>query len=669
MEQKLLRLTAQMAQEGIRRLLVISGDDDWCLEQAQRLREWLAGDRLWVGTQSAVAPPSIAPDALKSLLGQEYLHAFFDARYGFDVSALAVLSGTLRAGSWLILMVPPLMRWPTLADADSLRWSDTPEPIATPHFIDHFCQQILTDNNVVIWQQDKPLYLPDFTPRVRWRPADGSPQQQQAAILHRLTALPPGIAVVTAERGRGKSALAGMLIRQLAGDAIVTAPARRATAVMAAFAGDDFHFMAPDALLTAAVQAKWLIIDEAAAIPLPVLQQLVARFPHTLLMTTVQGYEGTGRGFLFKFCAHFPHLFSFSLIRPIRWAAGCPLEARINQLLLLTDETFSQSPTGAVTLTTINPQQRAQHREQMVAMYQLLSGAHYRTSPVDLRRMMDAPGQSFICAESHSRMAGALWLVAEGGLSARLSQAVWAGFRRPRGNLVAQSLAAHGGDPLAATLTGKRISRIAVHPTRQRQGLGRALVTQAIAQDAGCDYFSVSFGYTADLWHFWQRCGFTLVRLGTHREASSGCYSAIALYPVTAAGHELTRQQSQRLMRDEYWLREWRELSLPLTVAADHTLSDQDWQEVAGFAYAHRPLLTTMGSLNRLLLLSPLPLPALRARLQRQSEAEICTRLQLNGRKALLTAMRYEAQQALSALDAARAALLCQQIISLAIGN
>ena len=35
---KLLSLTAQMAQEGIRRLLVLSGDDAWCLQQALLLR-------------------------------------------------------------------------------------------------------------------------------------------------------------------------------------------------------------------------------------------------------------------------------------------------------------------------------------------------------------------------------------------------------------------------------------------------------------------------------------------------------------------------------------------------------------------------------------------------------------------------------------------------------
>jgi tRNA(Met) cytidine acetyltransferase len=77
-------------------------------------------------------------------------------------------------------------------------------------------------------------------PRPRWHPADGHPQAGQAAILASLSTLPAGIAVVTAERGRGKSALAGMLIRQLAGDAIVTAPARGATEVMAAFAGEGF---------------------------------------------------------------------------------------------------------------------------------------------------------------------------------------------------------------------------------------------------------------------------------------------------------------------------------------------------------------------------------------------------------------------------------------------
>jgi hypothetical protein len=75
---------------------------------------------------------------------------------------------------------------------------------------------------------------------------------------------------------------------------------------MATFAGEAFRFMAPDALLAGDMRASWLIVDEAAAIPGPLLRQLVTRFPRTLLTTTVQGYEGTGRGFLLKFCASFP---------------------------------------------------------------------------------------------------------------------------------------------------------------------------------------------------------------------------------------------------------------------------------------------------------------------------------------------------------------------------
>ena len=88
----LLNLTAQMAREGIRRLLVLSGDESWTLQQAQALRERLGGDGLWVGPEP-VSAPCVAPGALKTLLGREVMHAFFDARRGFDVAAMAAQYG------------------------------------------------------------------------------------------------------------------------------------------------------------------------------------------------------------------------------------------------------------------------------------------------------------------------------------------------------------------------------------------------------------------------------------------------------------------------------------------------------------------------------------------------------------------------------------------------
>lgn len=658
----LYTLTAQMKREGIRRLLVLSGEEGWCFDHVLKLRDALPGDWLWISPQPD-AENHCSPSALQTLLGREFRHAVFDARHGFDAAAFAALSGTLKAGSWLVLLLPVWEEWENQPDADSLRWSDCPDPIATPHFVQHLKRVLTADNDAILWRQNQPFSLAHFTPRTDWHPATGAPQPEQQQLLQQLLTMPPGVAAVTAARGRGKSALAGQLISRIAGSAIVTAPAKAATDVLAQFAGEKFRFIAPDALLASDEQADWLVVDEAAAIPAPLLHQLVSRFPRTLLTTTVQGYEGTGRGFLLKFCARFPHLHRFELQQPIRWAQGCPLEKMVSEALVFDDENFTHTPQGNIVISAFEQTLWRSDPETPLKVYQLLSGAHYRTSPLDLRRMMDAPGQHFLQAAGENEIAGALWLVDEGGLSQQLSQAVWAGFRRPRGNLVAQSLAAHGSNPLAATLRGRRVSRIAVHPARQREGTGRQLIAGALQYTHDLDYLSVSFGYTGELWRFWQRCGFVLVRMGNHREASSGCYTAMALLPMSDAGKQLAEREHYRLRRDAQALAQWNGETLPVDPLNDAILSDDDWLELAGFAFAHRPLLTSLGCLLRLLQTSELALPALRGRLQKNaSDAQLCTTLKLSGRKMLLVRQREEAAQALFALNNVRTERLRDRI-------
>lgn len=657
-------LTAQMSREGIRRLLVISGEPDWCERQADQLRRSLGADGLWISPQPYTAP-YCAPGALKTLLGREFQHAVFDARHGFDVAAFAALAGTLRAGSWLILLTPDFAMWPASPDADSVRWSDCPQAIATPHFIHHFCRVIQQDAQTVIWRQHQPLTLPDYPERSTWRPADGRPLAEQAQILQRLKTMNHGIAAITAGRGRGKSALAGMLLRELAGTALVTAPAKAATDVMAQFAGDRFRFLAPDALALSGQTADWLIVDEAAAIPGPLLEKVVSRFPRTLLLTTVQGYEGTGRGFVLKFCARFPHLQKFTLDQPIRWAQGCPLETVVADTLLFDDNLLPAPASARLCFQRVEPSAWRVNPALPSAMYRLLSAAHYRTSPLDLRRMMDAPGQHFACVQDKGCLTAAVWLVEEGGLSAAMSHAVWAGFRRPRGNLVAQSLAAHGGSPLAATLNGQRISRIAVHPQRQREGIGVQMIRRIIEDTRDLDYLSVSFGYTDALWRFWKQCGFTLVRLGTHREASSGCYAAMAIYPLSDAAEQLVQHERQRFQQDVYWLDAWRDEKLAPPGEPEAILTEEDWPELAGFAFAHRPFMTALGSLNRLIRQSDLPLPFLRARLRGDNETALCEQHDIHGRKALLIRLRGEVAEALKQRDAERCYTWQQQIAEL----
>lgn len=653
--------TAQLLRQGWRRLLVLSGEAEWAEQQAAVWIDSLPGDWLWVG-ETPRRELNCLPGAMRTLLGREFQHAVFDARAGFHAEALAALAGTLKAGSWLLLLVPEWQRWPLQADADAQRWSESDAPLASTRFVERLQQLLLADDRVALWRQHQPFSLLPLADSTAWR-TDG---QQQLRILDDLLHSAPGISVLTAPRGRGKSALAGMLAARWRGRCLVTAPAKVSTAVLADFAGDNYAFIAPDRLLDEAGQhqADWLLIDEAAAIPAPLLRQLVALFPRVLLTTTVQGYEGTGRGFLLKFCASLPQVKHYQLDAPLRWAENDPLEELIAEALLFDD---AEPPVmqGDIVYQTLEQDDWTRQPERMAAVYQLLTSAHYRTSPLDLRRMMDAPGMHFTAALQGETVQGALWAVDEGGLSVELAWAVWAGYRRPRGNLVAQSLAAHAGLPEAAQLRSRRISRIAVSAQRRGQGCGQRLIALCREQGKRLDFLSVSFGFTAELWQFWQRCGFQLVRVGTQREASSGCYAAMAILPLSEAGQVLVARAALRLEREGYWVSHLVEdQTLPLNCQqGDGQLDEDDWRELAGFAWAHRPFEASLAALGRLAQRVPKSVPLLcAALLQRQSSAEICRQYRLAGRKALLLAWRSEVQRALAMIDAGRAGSWQQRV-------
>ncbi|WP_241488279.1 GNAT family N-acetyltransferase, partial [Winslowiella iniecta] len=230
----------------------------------------------------------------------------------------------------------------------------------------------------------------------------------------------------------------------------------------------------------------------------------------------------------------------------------------------------------------------------------------------------------------------------------------------------AQSLAAHAGLDEAAQLRSRRISRIAIAPQHRRRGLGRQLIKQSLANTRGLDFLSVSFGYTAELWQFWQACGFQLVRIGSQREASSGCYAAMALLPLSPAGAALTARAVKRLARDYHWLRQHIDQSVAIEIDPQQSFNADDWQEVAGFAFAFRPFEASGAALERLLSLSTLALPALRGTLtQRLTDAELCQKLALPGRKSLIQRWRQEAGEALLTIDPACAEAWRKRVILL----
>ncbi|MBG5918528.1 tRNA(Met) cytidine acetyltransferase TmcA [Providencia stuartii] len=650
MNDSLPEICAQLSDYGYRRLLVLSGESQWVVERLQEIQSTISGD--WL-TLSSTMPNALPVKSAHLLLGREFLHAVFDAREGLHSEALAMLAGTLKAGSLLILCTPAQHIWADTLDSDSLRWNEQNGAIATPNFVHHLQRVIKSRPDVLLWQQYRQPYFSRLPEQAHWQAPSGEATAAQQIALNQLLAATSGVWGVIAPRGRGKSTLAGMLIQKWQGKCWCCAPAKVAIQTLEKYAGGAVSFFSPDELLRyclkdGEIDADWLIIDEAAAIPNYILRQLVSYFPRVLLTTTVEGYEGTGRGFINKFCSHLDNFTSLHLAAPIRWAENDPLENWLNQALLLEETDISTETHPVCLIEQTTQQQLADNPEQLKNFYGLLTSAHYRTSPLDLRRLLDASQQQFMTAKSSTQLVGALWMVEEGSLDHALSWQVWAGLRRPRGNLLVQSLAAHSYFPEAAQMRSQRTMRIAVAPAYRRQKIGLQLLAaqKHLALEQGRDFLSVSFGLTPELLSFWQQAGYRLVRVGSHLEASSGCYTAMAILPLSAKASLLCEQAERCLSKDLFWRKDLSHFNLPF--CEQQHLSDEDWLELVGFAFYHRTLEASSAAIQRLLTQHEGGLLLLRFYFQLQlSLEEICQQLQLAGQKAWLKQARAELKQCL----------------------
>ena len=604
-----------------RELLILVGEDDFLAHQLNHNLSLKSA--VWIGDVSPhFATQSYFPfSKTKNLLGSEFPAIIYDARQGIHLDALAIAAGTLQDGGQLLLL---LNHWEDLAnqpDSDSLRWSGEKYAINTPHFI-AFLQEKIAKYGFPVYQ-NTPLTVASPMPQ-KDRSTHCQPTLEQARLLQQMAEAEEAILIVTAKRGRGKSALAGLFAKQQVTQnqpVILTAPNKSAVNIFNEFAGAEITFMPPDELsqnLSDAPQqfAKhWLFVDEAAMIPLDILFRLTNAFKRVVLTTTLHSYEGTGRGFLLKFMAKTDRtLRHFELFMPLRWQADDKLEAFIDDLLLCDCEDRLPQPPYDVALAEqiqMSHCERIPH-DQIESVYGLLTLAHYRTSPLDLRRLLDAPQQQFYLAHAQDALLGCVWAVPEGGLTDNtLIRQIRRGERRPRGNLVAQMLCFQAGWEEACALRSLRISRIAVQPNWQQQGLGQRLITK-MKQQGAVDFLSVSFGYTPELLAFWQKCGFILVHFSESKEASSGCYSVVALCPLSEEGQIFVQQTEKQFQRN-----------LPLSLhplatqftrtEIDWTLESSDWQLLTDFADFFLPLSSVLPSIQRLIKSaseSPFPLLA-----------------------------------------------------------
>jgi tRNA(Met) cytidine acetyltransferase len=523
---------------------------------------------------------------VQTLLGREFQCIIYDARQQFYPDAFGAVAGTLRAAGLFLLLLPAR---PTLDIAQNKHQT-----------MQRSWQRLykLIENNSAIKIIDSYHALPDLA-NILNRSASTytrNTADQEKALLaiskvlkgHRRRPL-----VMSADRGRGKSAVLGMAAKQLleSGIAPIYVTAHTRNALDSVFKHAEYHanlhFIAPDELLKQRPKAALLLIDEAAAIPTHLLTQLLKHYSRIVFSTTLHGYEGTGRGFEIRFQKvldqYTPQWRSIQLYTPIRWAENDPLEAFVYQVLLLNAQQHilqnhsaansqnkntqpyqvKSSPLASLNKIVISKIQRddlLENETQLQQIFGLLVSAHYQTKPADLYYLLDHPDVSVFIIQQHNNVLATALSCKEGGLDADLATAVYQGKRRIKGHLIPQSLSFHTGIETAAVLQAERIIRIAVHSDYQRQGFATQLIQFIIktqysktqktksqpSHSNPCDYLGVSFAASVGMAQFWQKQGFQTVRLGLKRDASSGRHSLIQLLALSTQGKSLLHTAQQR---------------------------------------------------------------------------------------------------------------------------
>lgn len=243
-----------------------------------------------------------------------------------------------------------------------------------------------------------------------------------------------------------------------------------------------------------------LLIDEAAAVPLPQVRALLAAGASvSVVSSTVSGYEGTGRSLSLKLLAELraskaSGLRDLTLSEPIRYAPGDAVEAWLHGLLCLDAGAVIPSLAAfpapemcelyAVSRDTLFSGHRAAEAflQRMMGLY---VSSHYRNTPNDLQLMADAPAHRLFvllpsvdesAASSLPDVLAVVQVALEGRIAAGTVRAALARGRRPPGDMVPWTVAHHFQDDAFGALSGARVVRVAVHPDAQGMGYGsRAL--------------------------------------------------------------------------------------------------------------------------------------------------------------------------------------------------
>ncbi|VBB26061.1 unnamed protein product [Acanthocheilonema viteae] len=262
-------------------------------------------------------------------------------------------------------------------------------------------------------------------------------------------------------------------------------------------------------------QAELVVVDEAAAIPFPIVKKLISGPYLVFLASTISGYEGTGRSLSLKLLQQLREqaagllkndnneqvvaavkgrsLHELILEESIRYKPGDQIEAWLNRVLCLNACNAHRLVSGMpppkdCQLLYVNRDTLFSfHKASETFLHNIMAiyvSAHYKNSPNDLQMLSDAPAHHLFVLvgpinETQAQLPEVLaviQLAMEGALSSATVCDNMGRGKRAAGDLLPWTVSQQFMDKEFPALSGARIIRIAVHPDFQSLGYGsRAL--------------------------------------------------------------------------------------------------------------------------------------------------------------------------------------------------
>ena len=548
-----------------RQLLVISGSRLWAENTLQHVVDTQpACSKLYCG-HAKMGSDSINVKDYRQKLGQEYDWVILNSFDGFRANAAIALSGTVKAKGLMVLLCPNLEDWQTYPDPEiTNRVSYGFSTKNNGQFFNYLRECLVKDPSIFILEETTSK-IPSAINEITTATSNFS---EQALAIDKIKSTVQNKKrmhlLLCADRGRGKSAAlgiaAGQLMQQQSINIVITAPTihtvknvfQHAQALLSKpqekngslkFGNGSLVFQPIDKLIEDKIKGKILFVDEAASIPIYGLNQLTSQFDRIIFSTTLHGYEGSGRGFEMRFKkalqANNQGCNRVNLQQPIRWSSGDNLERFWFDTLFYQNQKsskFLELQLEQIEFLEISKTNVLEDSQTTTQIVQLLTDAHYQTSPDDIQRLYDAPELMCFVLKQNDKILAVAQVAREGGeLLIPISKEVCACNRRVKGHLVAQNIGATYNSKPFVESEQWRISRIAVANEYQRKHLGTVLINHLIAQTKkqGIPLLTAAFGLTPTLASFWSSNGFIPLKISNKLEIASGEHNSIYALPIT----------------------------------------------------------------------------------------------------------------------------------------